>query len=253
MVTLGDLSSRFSQLGIVQQARTYMESLQKPLVEKPQNVVAVDPVATTDQLPKPVLVVTPQDGAKNASDAGALPPDVYINIPDQKTVTSTESGKSVTRIIQIPRVFSDCSFIYGLSACIRFETLWPRAINGFLRNPLFGSGYSTLTKAFRAEFTEAESTDNDFLRTLGEVGFLGAVAFYGMMGLFLYRSISLLSRQMEPLFFAVLSGLISATLALLFNGLYIDVFAASKVAFFFWAMMATGFRTLALVSKKSSL
>lgn len=242
MVTFGDLSSRFSSLGIVIQTREYFSKLQKPVVEKPKDVIAINPVTETDSLPLPVKV-TP---VKEKIDDAPLPPDVYARIPDKKIVISTESGKSVSHIVEFPRIFSDCSYIYGLSACIRFETLWPRAINGFLRNPLFGSGPSTLTKQFRAEFTEAESTDNDFLRTLGELGLLGGITFYGMIFLFLSRALHMLSQNIRALSASVLIGLIAAILGLFLNGLYIDVFTASKVAFFFWSMMALGFRVIEL-------
>ncbi len=246
MVTLGDLSSRFSQLGFVKQANTYLAALQKPIAKQPENSVKVEPVTETDQLPTPVK---PTSGTP-IPIARDLPPDVYKDIPDLKNVTSTEDGKTVTRVVEVPREFSDCTYTYGLSACIRFETLWPRAINGFIRNPFVGSGPSTLTKQVRDQFTEAESTDNDFLRTLGEVGIFGAIAFYGPIFLFFKRAVDVLSDNPRALTAAVLFGLVAGSVGMFFNALYIDVFAASKVAFMYWAMMGMGYAVLELSARK---
>ena len=44
---------------------------------------------------------------------------------------------------------------------------WPRAIRALKKNPLLGTGYSSITLA----------TDNDYLRLLGETGVLGFLAF----------------------------------------------------------------------------
>jgi hypothetical protein len=246
MITLGDLSSRFSQMGFIKQINQYFSSLQKPLAQKPDNIIEVNPIDKTDQQPLPAGTPSTGSGTPLATPR-VLPQDVYEDIPDLKTITATEDGKTVTRVVEVPREFSDCTKQYGLSACIRYDTLWPRAINGFLRNPLLGSGPSTLTKQYKEQFTEAESTDNDFLRTLGEVGILGAITFYGSIFVFLYKAAQVLSQKPRALVAAVLIGLIGGTLGMFLNALYIDVFAASKVAFLFWAMMGMGFATLRLV------
>ncbi|MEP7166973.1 MAG: O-antigen ligase family protein [Candidatus Woesebacteria bacterium] len=245
MLTLGDLSSRFTQLGIVQQVNNYLAALQKPLAKQPDNSIKVEPITDTDQLPTPAQTSPP-----STPTGKPLPGDVYTDIPDLKNVISTEDGKTVIGVIQVPRTYSACTEQYGLSACIRYDTLWPRAINGFLRNPLVGSGPSTLTKAVRNEFTEAESTDNDFLRTLGEVGILGAITFYGPIFIFIWKAVEVLSKKPRGLVAAILIGLIAGTLGMFINALYIDVFAASKVAFMYWAMIGVGFATIRLTYEK---
>ena len=62
---------------------------------------------------------------------------------------------------------------YGLSMGIRLDSLWPHALNAFSLNPFTGKGYATLNKLGVTEFTEFDSTDNNFLRVLGETGLLG--------------------------------------------------------------------------------
>jgi hypothetical protein len=249
MVTFGDLSSRFSQLGFIKQANSYFAALQQPIAKLPDNAVKVEPVTETDQLPTPAK---PRPAASATPVPRELPPDVYKDIPDIKSVTSTEGGKTVTRTIEVPRNFTTCTYVYGLSACIRFDTLWPRAINGFIRNPLVGSGPSTLTKAVKDQFTEAESTDNDFLRTLGEVGILGAITFYGTIALFIKRGVDTVSEKPRALSVAVIFGLIAGTIGMFFNATYIDVFAASKVSFMYWAMLGMGYAILELTARRKT-
>src|SRR3989337_1530554 len=89
-----------------------------------------------------------------------------------------------------PRRYSQTAVQYDLSTGIRLDYTWPQAIKGFVRNPLLGSGYSTLTKRNIEDFTEAESTDNDFLRALGETGLLGFLTFFGTIAFIGYFSIS---------------------------------------------------------------
>lgn len=168
------------------------------------------------------------------------PPDVYVEVPDIITVSTTSAeGVTSTTTSTKERTYSDNALKYGLSMAIRLDTLWPQAIRGFQRNPLFGSGYATLTKSSIEQFTEAESTDNNFLRTLGETGLLGFMTFYGtiVISFFIAGKVIVTSDTLFNKGVAV--GLISAGVALLINAAYIDVYASSKVAFSYWAL--TGF------------
>ncbi len=175
------------------------------------------------------------------------PSDVYVDVPDIQKVSTTSADGTVTtiEIDRGPRTYSPCALKYGLSLCIRLDTLWPRAIAGFMRNPLLGSGYATLTKETVDQFTEAESTDNNFLRTLGETGILGFITFYGVVVLgFVYAIKGL--RYDDWMAKALSIGFMAASIGLLLNAVYIDVFAASKVAFTYWGL--TGFTIAYLFS-----
>lgn len=245
MVSFGDLSSRFSQLGIFQNIKTTFSGLLSPVTKQPDDTVAVEPLDKTDQQPipraTPTLTPAPQPTPKGQVVATPLPPDVYVNIPDFKVITSTVGGKTIKQVVEVQREFSPCTYQYGLSACIRFDTLWPRAVRGFVRSPLLGSGYSTLTKGERDEFTEAESTDNDFLRNAGETGILGLIGYFGPIFILFWYSLRSLKKNQEPLVTAFLLGLMAGSLGLLFNALYIDVFEASKVAFMYWSLVGVAF------------
>ena len=105
-----------------------------------------------------------------------------------------------------------------------------------MRNPLLGSGYATLNKKEFQQFTEAESTDNNFLRTLGETGLLGVISFYGIIITLL---VILYKNQKDEKFNQLRVAniaFIAASIGLLLNATYIDVFASSKVAFTYWAL-----------------
>lgn len=165
------------------------------------------------------------------------PSDVYVDVPNEVQVSTISADGSVQIItVEEPRTYSDNALRHGLSLAIRLDTLWPRAVAGFYRNPLLGSGYATLTKESTVQFTEAESTDNNYLRTLGETGLLGFITFYGSVLAAIVVSYKLFISKKDTFSWSLGAGFMAASLGLLLNAVYIDVFAASKVAFTFWAM-----------------
>jgi hypothetical protein len=205
-------------------------------VEKPKNALSTEEAAVlvaSDQQPttsKPRTTGTTQK----------RPSDVYEDIPDYETVATISAQGNVEYItIEKERTFSDAALKHGLSLAIRLDTLWPLAIQGFLRNPLLGSGYATLNKEAVHHFTEAESTDNNFLRTLGETGLLGFITFYGSVLLVLHFTWQQAKLFSQPISLTTVLniGLLAGTIGLLINALYIDVFAASKVAMTYWALV----------------
>lgn len=109
---------------------------------------------------------------------------------------------------------------------IRINVEWPRAIRAFLKNPLLGTGYSSLGLA----------TDNDFLRSLGEVGLLGTFAFILIM-IEIIKRVWRIYRSNDPFLKYFSAGMLSMILAFLINGLFIDLFEASKVAEIFWLIV----------------
>ncbi len=114
------------------------------------------------------------------------------------------------------------------SGGIRFDAEWPRAWRHFKKNPLLGTGYSSITLA----------TDNDYLRALGETGILGLLSF---LLIFLEEAIFitdfLKNHRLEKWQKSIMIAAAAATLAILANAVFIDVFEASKVAFTFWLLL----------------
>ena len=159
------------------------------------------------------------------------PVDVYEDIPD-KVLEEDSQGNLV--VVEKERTWSPNAMKYGLSLAIRLDELWPNAIDGFMTNPLVGSAYGTLNKKEFYQFTEAESTDNNFLRTLGETGLLGFITFYGIFLVIFYQIKQ--NQKASPWLKNLNLAFMAASLGLLANALYIDVFASSKVAFTYWAL-----------------
>lgn len=249
----GDLSGRFAQIINLSPLKNLVENR----IFKMDKNKQINYLVVTDQL---ALVADKTDappipyqdwggsGKSGGTDSGetasesGLPPDVYQDIP---LPLATKSG-GVVGVLYKQRTYSDAAFAYGLSSAIRFDALWPRAIAGFKTNILLGSGYSTLTKERVEIFTEAESTDNDYLRSLGETGLLGFIFFFGGI-VWGCRLLWQGQKKEKNLLKTMLLAMISGTFGLLINAIYIDVFEASKVAFTFWALMGA---FLAQVSAK---
>lgn len=112
------------------------------------------------------------------------------------------------------------------STSIRINVEWPRAIRAFNKNPILGTGYSSITLA----------TDNDYLRLLGETGLLGVATFtlillYTLY--YLYRSLRAIS-SFSGASQALIVGFTGGFAGVLLNAFFIDVFEASKFAIIFW-------------------
>lgn len=241
-IYFGDLLDRFGQifkdnsafLALQDTVTEAKKITDNPFVEAPKDGISIDDVskaAATAALKEGVI-----DSTDTQPTIAELPPDVWDDIPAQVIATKSAQGKDIQ--VVIPRVFSENAHRLGLSAAIRLDTLWPFAIRGFLRNPLFGSGYSTLTKYTNDQFTEAESTDNDFLRTLGETGALGFITFYGVMVIAvitLWKNARSTKDELISLFAMVFTAI---TVGLLVNAVYIDVFVSSKVIETYWLLAA---------------
>lgn len=208
--------------------------------DKPENALSTQEAE--------VLVASDQQPTQENPNAADRPSDVYTDIPDKKTIATKSADGTITYTeIEVPRTYSENARRHGLSLAIRLDALWPRAIAGFYSNPLLGSGYATLTKETVGQFTEAESTDNNFLRTLGETGLLGFVTFYGAVAIALYTAVKIWKKaKANTIARTIAVGFLAATIGILLNATYIDVFAASKVAFTYWGVAGI---VLAIYSK----
>lgn len=132
-----------------------------------------------------------------------------------KTKKATDSG-----YIEITGMTADISF------ATRLQVEWPRAINSLISNPILGTGPSSIT----------ESTDNNYLRLLGEFGLVGASLFMYVLYLLamtLFKASRKYSGQLKILLLGILFGFFGLGI----NASYIDVFEASKVAYVFWFVM----------------
>lgn len=109
---------------------------------------------------------------------------------------------------------------------IRLNVEWPRAINAFYKNPVLGSGYSSITLA----------TDNDILRSLGETGLLGTIALILIFFAILKKMMKFIEiAEGFDRYFVI--GMFSSTVVVLITGSFIDVLEASKIAEVFWLLL----------------
>ena len=169
--------------------------------------------------------------------ADSKPRDVYVDVPEPIVEEVTlEDGRVESVLLHKQRTFSDCALKHELSLCIRLESLWPWAIQSFETNPVLGTGYATLNKQFAADFTFADSTDNNYLRTLGETGLLGFLSFYGIIAYLIFITSKQYRQLQTPSEKALLLGFTAGSCGLLINAVYTDVFAASKVAYTYWLL-----------------
>lgn len=272
MFTFSDLLERFTQVLPNKETRETILAIQKivnqPFVNEPENSHSVSELpsllAFLFKNEKPVVIPPeeiPEDQlaiVASKSDAPPkttkptpvpspdnLPSDVTEESENIRRQVASESGKTYTG----PQ-YSENALKYGLSMGIRFDALWPQAIKGFMRNPLLGSGYSTLVKSNVGEFTYAESTDNDYLRMLGETGLLGTFTFLGAI-YFVFVSAKRSFGNNDTLADIISLGVMSSIVALAINSLYIDIFESSKIAYTFWMMSALSLRNLELSTKKA--
>lgn len=249
MIMFGDLSDRFAHFLRMPQIKEKfkLDTLLKPLKPAPKNALTLtdDIALVMDRTDERPVAEKPISGGGTEGEEAELPPDVFEDIPDWREATEsatasallTEEASPASHLVPVARTFSENAYKYGLSTAIRLDSLWPWAIAGFKKNPFLGSGYATLSKSSLGQFTEAESTDNDYLRILGETGALGFLSFFSMIFLLLISAFKALRKKVkDPFVLAFTCAFVAFTFGLLINALYIDVFEASKVALIFWSL-----------------
>lgn len=125
------------------------------------------------------------------------------------------------------------------STSIRLNVEWPRAIRALTKNPLTGTGYSSISLA----------TDNDYLRMLGETGILGFISFFtffGWIAFSLFKSLPKSNSNSPSGHFV--AGIFATIPGVMLNMVFIDILEASKFAIMFWLLLGI---SIALVSKKN--
>lgn len=199
-------------------------------------------------IPKTAVLIVPQ----NSPTGENLPQGTaYINLslsPVTKRVGQffyENPSKNAASSSAISYVFTGNFLIkkasaYDLSFTTRFQGEWPNALKAFKRNILFGSGYGSVSLA----------VDNNYLRILGETGLLGFLSFVAI-----FISIAIYVRKIYPdvdsrVARSFVLGFVAGVVGLMFNGLLIDVFEASKVAFVLWLLSGVTLGILSLYQQK---
>jgi hypothetical protein len=146
----------------------------------------------------------------------------FIAIADEITLPVTQVNMALSTPTP-PPVLQD------VSVSIRLNIEWPRAIRAFVKNPLLGTGYSSIDLA----------TDNDYLRLLGETGILGFAAFlliFARIGMIFVKALPL-SQKFSGVEQTFIAGIIGALGGIFITTFFIDLFEASKFAIILWLLL----------------
>ncbi len=216
MFTTGELTKRF--------LKTFQ--VRRILVDEKTGAVYVGQTITTKELPAGSFYVKLKDQSGSNLDT------FRKQVVQEKLKEATLSGE-VSSLSEEEKYASSLSanlkpvntLVSDISFATRLQIEWPRAINAFKKNPLLGTGPSSIT----------EATDNDYLRWLGEFGLLGTSLFF-LIIFTMIKKIWISLKKLTKLEKLLELGFLFGLLALLFNASYIDVFEASKVAYTFWTM-----------------
>jgi len=211
-----EFSDRFGKMIAFNQS--WVESLPFFAEKLPTATSSGDLMPLSDIVPKPKVATG--EAKKRTGEVAKLGGIVIIPTkrprPPKKTVTPT------------PVLVEEKAFYLDRSTATRLEAEWPRAIRSFLANPVFGTGYSSITLA----------TDNDYLRLLGETGLVGFLTFgWIFLTLFSFVKEKIKVKIKDPFSWGVIVAIISVSVGMLANAFLIDVFEASKVAIIFWGIM----------------
>lgn len=145
--------------------------------------------------------------------------ELIITRFNQISLIPTALAQETTKDVNIiPDALKPTEVLEDRSLNIRLKASWPKAIRALYKNPLLGTGFSSVGLA----------VDNDYLRQLAETGVLGFLAL-GLIYLRLGKS-WLFSKNK----FIWVMGCV--TVGLLANAMFIDIFEASKIAIIFWLL-----------------
>ena len=217
MLTTGEITKRFLS--------TFQ--IRRILVDDRTGAVYIGQTITTKELPAGSFYIKLKDQTtQSGNNLDALRNKIIIQKTNEASISgeisSSEEEKKYIATLSanlkpVNTVVSD------ISMATRLQIEWPRAINSFKKNPLLGTGPSSIT----------EATDGDYFRWIGETGILGTIAFLNILFIILktiWISVKKLSFEEKLIGY----GFIFGFLALFINASYIDAFEASKVAYTFW-------------------
>jgi hypothetical protein len=107
---------------------------------------------------------------------------------------------------------------------------WANALASVSRSPLFGTGPASLSE-------ERMGVDGLYFMLAGMWGIVGLVCFLALIGKGIHYQRDCIRTSRNKMQRALSIGLFAGTLGLLVNGLTIDTFFSSKVAFSYWFLM----------------
>ena len=168
---------------------------------------------------------------------------IFYNFPSTAAYAQSEEMVSQRRIKEVILTPTPVPVFEDRSTSIRINVEWPRALRALAKNPLLGTGYSSITLA----------TDNDYLRLLGETGILGFFAFFlifARVAKHFKRAFGIIRKDVNRVSSAFIAGVIGALPGLFVNAIFIDIFEASKFATIFWLVIGFSVAVIKLRSNE---
>lgn len=216
MFTTGEITKRF--------LKTFQ--IRRILVDDRTGAVYIGQTITTKELPAGSFYVKLKDQSKG-NNLDKFRNQIVLEKTREATISGEISSLDEAKYMATlsANLKSVNTVVSDISLATRLQVEWPRAIDAFKKNPLLGSGPSSLT----------EATDGDYFRWLGELGLLGTIAFLNILFLIL-KMIWDSTRKLSLREKLVGYGFIFGFFALFINASYIDAFEASKVAYIFWIL-----------------
>lgn len=153
-----------------------------------------------------------------------------------KTPAGTASAKTETGTYTIQQQQT-----LDISVTTRLQSEWPNAIKAWLRDPLFGSGFSSVGLA----------TDGNYFRILAETGLLGMITFLAVFFYYAKYVWVTLPKVNSSIVRSFALGVSAGIVGIGANAVLIDVFEASKDAYILWMLMGLTLIMLRLYAKKS--
>ena len=177
-------------------------------------------VDTIKEVTKAAVKKVPHKVLKNATDSAKKITTKSATVKDNANANVATPNSNID-------VSLDPSAEYRLGR-------WKELLGKFKEHPLIGNGFSSV----------GVGADGDYVRWLTEVGIIGSLVIYYMLFQIFKFLYTLFRTVEEPLAKDFFLALTVGFIGMLVNAVFIDVFEASKIAFYFWFMMgiASGYQ-----------
>lgn len=163
----------------------------------------------------------------------------YLNLITNYFTVHAQTEEVVRPVFETAEALRPPAVPEDRSLSIRLNAEWPKALRAFYKNPIFGSGFSSVGLA----------SDNEYLRLLAETGFMGFFAFI----LIFYRYTKIMFTRLKFFPDGINKGfsiaVLCSVIGLLINAVFIDVFSASKIALITWLLIGVTVKIANTVDK----
>ena len=222
----------------------------------------VTPLPTMTPTPRPTKTPSPvaQISITKSSNAGGSPVKPTIpeatskppetNVPTTSVTTVVVSGvdETITEDMKNKPAVTNTFISDAIDAIAekdaslywRLKETWPRAFEAVSQNVWLGTGMGSL----------GIGLDSEFVTLFGETGILGIIAYVVLMMVIGYQIIIRVRKSTDERQKLIITTAGIILIALLVNGIFVDIFRASKVAMLLWFILGLIFSNNIIDKKK---